>query len=238
MDTKDRLRASRRAAEFMKKTEEQKPRPSDNPPRSSAESQGEPEVATPPGSPDPQSLAGEKASIAEAAQTTQGLPHRTDAGNAELFARLNRNHLRFDHHRQRWLIWRGHWWAEDTDGAVARIAKSVIRRRRQIAFTTTCGDDLEAELRWAMRSEARPKLEAMLALAKSEGYLADSGQNWDSDPWLLGVANGVVDLRTCVLRAGRQKDLITMHASVPFETGAEAPRWMKFLQETFDGTSC
>ena len=51
-------------------------------------------------------------------------------------------------------------------------------------------------------SEARTKLEAMLALAKSEGYLADAGQQWDSDPWLLGVANGVVDLRTGTAAAG------------------------------------
>ncbi len=124
--------------------------------------------------------------IASAVKNTQALPHRTDAGNAELFARLNRDKLRYDHHRQRWLIWRGHWWAEDTDGRVLRIAKSVVRARRQIALTAMEGDDLEAEAKWAMRSEARTRLEAMLALAKSEGYLADAGQQWDSDPWLLG----------------------------------------------------
>lgn len=174
--------------------------------------------------------------MARAAKGAVALPHRTDAGNAELFARLNHNNLRYDHHRQRWLVWRKHWWAEDTDGGVLRIAKSVVRARRQIALTTMTGDDLEAELKWAMRSEARMKLEAMLALAKSEAYLANAGQQWDSDPWLLGVANGVVDLRTGLLRPGRQKDLITMHTGVPFEPKAQAPRWMKFLNETFDGS--
>ena len=83
--------------------------------------------------PPPQPDARRGVSIAAAAQNTQALPHRTDAGNAELFARLNRDNLRFDHHRQRWLIWRRHWWTEDTDGRVLRIAKSVVRCRREIA---------------------------------------------------------------------------------------------------------
>jgi putative DNA primase/helicase len=170
-----------------------------------------------------------------AARNTQALPHRTDAGNAELFARLNRDNLRFDHHRERWLTWNGHWWAADTNGRVIRLAKSIVRHRRQIALTTSGGEDLEAELKWAMRSEARPRLEAMIALAQSEGYLADDGQRWDTDPWLLGVANGVVDLRTGKLRPGRQNDFITMHTSVPFAPEAAAPRWMKFLDVTFDG---
>ena len=32
--------------------------------------------------------------------------------------------------------------------------------------------------------------------------LADAGDNWDTDPWLLCVENGVVDLRTGTLRNG------------------------------------
>ena len=61
-------------------------------------------------------------------------------------------------------------------------------------------------MKWAMRSEARTRLEAMLALAKVRRLPGGCGPAWDSDPWLLGVANGVVDLRTGQLRPGRQKD--------------------------------
>ena len=35
---------------------------------------------------------------------------RTDAGNAELFAALYQNKLRYNHKRKKWLVWRRHWW--------------------------------------------------------------------------------------------------------------------------------
>jgi len=173
--------------------------------------------------------------IAKAADQTRGLPNRTDLGNAELFARLNRDNVRFDHRAQRWLLWRKHWWAEDSDGRVMRLAKSVVRKRPEIASAQLDEETLKQEFKWAMRSESRSRLEAMMELAKSDKLIADAGESWDADPWLLGVANGVVDLRTGQLRPGRQDDFITMHSAVGFDSRASAPRWQQFLQETFDG---
>ena len=51
---------------------------------------------------------------------------------------------------------------------------------------------------------------------------------------LLGVANGVVDLRNGTLRDGRRGDAITMHSVVRYDAGAKCPRWAKFLAEVFD----
>jgi putative DNA primase/helicase len=186
------------------------------------------------GTPDPAPPDDGNGNIAKAAEQTRALPNRTDLGNAELFARLNRDNVRFDHRAQRWLLWRKHWWAEDSDGRVLRLAKSVVRRRPQIAIAQMDDETVQQEFKWAMKSEARQRLEAMLALARADKLIADTGQNWDSDPWLLGVANGVVDLRTGKLRPGRQSDFITMHAEVPFDPNAQAARWLRFLEETFD----
>ncbi len=41
---------------------------------------------------------------------------RTDTGNAELFAALFGDRLRYDHRRGRWLVWAGHWWQPDDNG--------------------------------------------------------------------------------------------------------------------------
>ncbi len=171
----------------------------------------------------------------ERAARVQHLPPRTDAGNAELFARLLKDKLRFDHHRKRWLVWAGHWWTEDREGAILRLAKSVVRLRAEIADRIYTGKAQDEEWKWAKRSEARSRLEAMLALAQSEHQIADRGNRWDSDPWLLGVANGVVDLRTGALRDGRPEDRITLHSRVPFDAAAGAPRWERFLEEIFEG---
>jgi putative DNA primase/helicase len=159
---------------------------------------------------------------------------RTDSGNAELFASLYGHRLRYDHRRRRWLLWAGHWWEPDIDEEVLRLAKEAARWRYQAApglFRDP--DELKAEAKWAISSESRMRLEAALALAQAEPPIADSGEGWDADPWLLGVANGVVDLRTGALREGRPDDRITMHSPVPYEPEARCPRWLTFLREVF-----
>jgi putative DNA primase/helicase len=47
----------------------------------------------------------------------------------------------------------------------------------------------------------------------------------DSDPWLLNVANGTIDLRTGALRAHNPEDLCTMQAPVMYDPKAVAPLW-------------
>lgn len=57
---------------------------------------------------------------------------------------------------------------------------------------------------------------------------------WDSNPWLLGTKQGVIDLRTGLLRAGRPQDHI--HTIIPTEWKGlyePAPRFAQFLQEIF-----
>ena len=152
-------------------------------------------------------------------------PHRTDAGNAELFAGIYKDTIRFDHHRKRWLLWKDHWWVEDEDGEVLRKAKNAARRRLLLASEIEDEEERLKEVQWALQSESRYRLEATLALAKAGRFLADPGRDWDSNPFLLGVANGVVDLRTGLLRKGDPSDRITLHTNVPYDPSAKCPRW-------------
>ena len=159
---------------------------------------------------------------------------RSDAGNAEYFASLYENQLRYDHKRKRWLAWAGNWWIQDVDGLVNRLAKRAARLRLRDAANLEGKDDRQHEAEWALTSESRPRLEATVKLAQSEKPLADPGMGWDSDAYLLGVANGVVDLRTGMLREGRPSDCITLHTNVPFNPTAKCPRWEQFLSEIFN----
>jgi hypothetical protein len=47
---------------------------------------------------------------------------RTDSGNAELFAHLYGERLRYDHRRRPWLHWDGNRWKPDVDEEVLRLA--------------------------------------------------------------------------------------------------------------------
>jgi putative DNA primase/helicase len=161
------------------------------------------------------------------------VPPCTDAGNAELFANLYKNRLRYDHKRHRWLVWREHWWTEDSDQEVMRLAKQTARHRYRHVPTVLTKDERKQQANWALESESLFRLKAALTLAESEPSLSHS-QDWDGNPWLLGVANGVLDLRTGRLRIGRQSDRITLHTDVAFDAHACCPVWERTLSEIFD----
>lgn len=157
----------------------------------------------------------------------------TDSGNAEHFASKYGGIVRYDHRRGRWLLWRAHRWCPDLDEEIRRLSKLSSRDRFKSAATYEDLKERERAAKWAIQSESKTKLDALLALAKAERPIADSGENWDQDPALLGVANGVVDLRTGVLRPGRQADRVTMSTGVPFDPTATCPRWERFVLEVF-----
>jgi putative DNA primase/helicase len=160
---------------------------------------------------------------------------RTDAGNGEYFARLYGDRVRFDHRRGRWLVWTEHWWRGDNTRLVRRLAKEAARARYQGATAISDLRERSDEARFAIATESRQRIDAMLIGAQSEPPIADAGERWDADPWLLGVANGVLDLRTGTLRPGTPADGITLHTAVPFAQDARCPRWERFLDEVFAG---
>ena len=160
----------------------------------------------------------------------------TDTGNAELIAALFGDVLRYDHRQGRWLIWdrRRHRWSEDKAAEVRKFAIAAARHRRKIAARLTDTEKSKYEIKWAFESEDRHKLDAALDIVKSLPPVSDYGDGWDANTWLLGVANGVIDLRTGKMREEQPDDRITKHSSVPFAPGARCPRFERFLKEIFN----
>jgi putative DNA primase/helicase len=161
------------------------------------------------------------------------LPHRTDLGNAKFFADLFKNRMRYDHNRRQWWIFKEHWWASDPDGEVMRRAEDATRIRGEIAREISDDAIRATELAWTLQSESITRLQAMVKLAQDQTSLADTGLEWDANPWLLGVANGVVDLKTGTLRKGAPSDRVTLHSSILFDPKAKSPRFEQFLHEVF-----
>jgi len=159
----------------------------------------------------------------------------TDTGNSKLIAHLFGDKVRFDHRLNRWLIWNGHIWKPDINGETQRLAKQTAEERYKYALSINDTELKKNTSKWALRSEDNQKINAAISLLKSEHPVADSGDNWDNNPMLLGVLNGIVDLKTGVLRNGKQEDRITMVAGVNFNPEATCPRWEQFLQEVFEG---
>jgi putative DNA primase/helicase len=157
----------------------------------------------------------------------------SDAGNAALIVALHGDRLRYDHPRQRWLVWKDHWWEEDTDGEVLRLALDAAEYRLEKACHLP-PDKAKAAVKWALESRYHHRLVAALAVAKVLKPVAEAGE-WDTDPPLLGVENGVVDLETGTLLEGSPDQRITRHVPLPFDPTAICPRWEQFVLEIAAG---
>jgi len=162
---------------------------------------------------------------------------RTDGGAAELFAYVLGKSVRFDHSRRRWLLWDEHYWRPDEDANVNRFALEIARLVRTAAYDDAAGLDENERKKafgWGLDLTKRPRHEAVIAMARTLEPIADSGKNWDAAKGVLGVPNGVVNLKTGKLRDGLRDDRITKRAGVAFDPAAECPRWEKFLEEILE----
>lgn len=163
----------------------------------------------------------------------------TETGNAHLFAELFGKDVQWDEKRQRWLLWDGCRWKVNNDKYLRRLMQRAAGERRKRAFRLRGEDGLtsdgKGQLWYAVKSENRHIIDNSLELAKSEEGILDNGEGWDTDPYLLGVKNGVVDLRTCKLHSTRREHKITKSTRVAYNPAATCPRWLQFLDEVFSG---
>ena len=159
----------------------------------------------------------------------------TDLGNARRMVRLHGASLRYCGAWKRWLIWDGTRWSVDDTGAVERRAKETVAQMYLDASAIGDGQERGALVRWALHSESRTRLTAMIDLAKSEPGMAISPDQLDQDPMLLNVSNGTIDLRTGTLHPHLGEDLITKLAPVTYDVNATSPTWDRFLAQIMSG---
>jgi P4 family phage/plasmid primase-like protien len=152
----------------------------------------------------------------------------TDLGNAkQLIARYGAD-IRFVPERKSWIIWDGTQWCFDNDGAVMRLAKHMTREMISEAVKIEDSAERREQIKHALKCQAAPRLAAMVLLAPTEAEIVIGIAKLDADPMLLGVENGVIDLRTGQFREARREDFITMQARVTYDPTATCPNWQAF----------
>lgn len=157
----------------------------------------------------------------------------TDTGNGEFFAALYTGQFRFDHRRGKWYRWSRFWWRGESDRHARLHTKNIARLRMRAAAEIEDETRRKAALAWAKTTQSKAKRDALLSHAADEPSLAADGDDWDTDPYLLGAGNGAIDLRTGILHPGHPLDRISLRSPVPFDPYATAPRWERFLMEVF-----
>lgn len=171
-------------------------------------------------------------------------------GDKELFIRLQQGRLCYDHAAGEWYSWNNNYWELDE---VGEIVESTIclsdtyydeaqRQGRLKIEANKNGLKEKAEehmtkeqqlVKRARLLQTRKRKENVIYLsAQGLNSLGISGKEWDMDPWLLPVANGVIDLGNGKFRQGKQSEYIKTVAPVEW-TGIDTPcpEWEKFLNE-------
>lgn len=159
----------------------------------------------------------------------------TDTGNGELYATLYDGQYRHDHRRDRWYRWDGHGWRADSDRYARLATREIARLRARAAAEQEDEKARKHALAWARESASRARRSAILDLARDQPNMVADGTDWDTDPFLLGVANGVIDLRTGALHPGHPLDRVTLRAPIVYDPHATASRFERVIAEIFAG---
>jgi len=162
-----------------------------------------------------------------------------ESGDAGLFASLFSGQVCFDSSLKEWYLWTGDNWKLDKIGIVYSLTqKNLANFYIDAMKTEEANNDKTIYTKFAKRAfalKSRKRADNVLKIASMEPGLALTGEEWDADPWLLGVENGVVDLRTGEHRPGRPTDYIRSYTPHYWKgLDAPAPRWERFLLEVFN----
>lgn len=139
--------------------------------------------------------------------------------------------LRWDEAKVQWV------WCEL--GEQVEAAKETVLELYRVACANGVSD-FEA---WkgtiaAMGSlQTEKRIKAVLELAKSEPGMSILAEAMDAHPEVLGVRNGVIDLRTGVLRPNDPALYITKYVEHDYNPSATCPIFSQFLDDVFQGDS-
>ena len=157
----------------------------------------------------------------------------SDISNAHRFVSQHRDRLRYIPQSDRWMLWNGQRWSPDTHNNVDTFARATIQSFRDEALVLPYEQRQYSDqlFNHADRSDTPKRLHAMLDLASQDPALIASPHTFDSDPLLLNVLNGTINLRTAQLQPHNPHDFITHLAPVTYDPAASSPVWDKFLSE-------
>lgn len=182
-------------------------------------------------------------------------------GDAALMVELFQGKRLFDQRanpNSAWFYWNDHYWREDEQKEIFKLVQEVVaayneQRQREllkldaINESGLCGEDKDKQLKAckAKIKELKDREKQLQSLrritnvvklssmgVKSLGYVGDG---WDSNPWLLGCKNGVIDLKKGWCRSGQPGDYIKTICPIDWDGAATCPTWEKFLYEIFEG---
>jgi len=136
-----------------------------------------------------------------------------------------------------WFHWDGGYWKPDTENLEMRELSKKISPiiASEVIHYLDDADKQSEVVKWAQQAKSNARINSAIESATSDPRVFINVESWDSDETLLGVANGVIDLRTGDLLKGRPDLFITRRAPVAYNPGIRNIRWEQFLDFATNG---
>ena len=145
-----------------------------------------------------------------------------DSSNTEIFKQLHDEFVWIAAWKT-WAMWDRHIWHPNADHLVRIAAKDVATElMRRAALLPPDTRETKPAVKWAVSAGDFYRMNAIEKLARDQFYA--EAATFDSNPYLLGCANGLIDLTTGELRDGERGDRITRTTGLNYRPNAKAVR--------------
>lgn len=151
-----------------------------------------------------------------------------DLDNSELIVgSLEDAVLKYLTDSKQWIEFGASGWGICGESVPMQIAKEKASRLRKEAFGSTDRGRVAASSRLGSLAGLRAALE----LARMDPRVEGQFGAFNGDRQLLGVVNGVLDLKGKQLLAATPEILVTRRANVPYDAAAKCPAFGRFLRQ-------
>lgn len=150
----------------------------------------------------------------------------TESDFAKLYVATYKNEIAYDHTASTWWVWDGIW-KKATHLAMRRCKEMV--ETLVSAVRSSSQDSRSDLLKIVQRHLTTSSLSNILRQAAIDEAIEIATTKFDSNPELLGVQNGVIELASGVHRPGRADDFIALQCGTSYDPTAKCPEFRKFI---------
>ena len=166
----------------------------------------------------------------------------SDVGNAKRFIKIFGQDTRWVKEWKSWVRYESRW-ARVSDERVLSLAEKVAdlifeEAEEEYKKDSTRGkDDKKGDgfYKWGNKTLNETRMKSVLSLSKGE--LEISSEIFDTQPYLLNVKNGTIDLRSGVLQPHNKNDWITKKIDIDYDKTSQCLVFEKFLCDVFENNS-
>jgi putative DNA primase/helicase len=156
-------------------------------------------------------------------------------GDSQRFVFQHGMNVRYCHVKNTWYLWDVNRWTSDDKAKRIQLCLDTIRSIGREAGLIKDNDLGERMEKYSRQSRKHSHISAVLKFAQTIPSIALMPEDLDTNPWLLNVNNGTIDLKTGELLPHSRDHLITKLAPVDYHPEIQSVTWLRFLDKIFGG---